>query len=171
MELGSFDDVYPPVVERAAVIRHSHCVHPYVPHHSAGYNLTFALLRVLSELWPRDDADHLQLAEYCLVGVPPDVAGASALLITEAILDTAEVLAAGAMDAPPAFRRLAERIGGVDARVRTAVMARLGEYFVGFGLSALADVTYVGDAPPNAQDWVRVRDVAARIVAEIRHGS
>jgi hypothetical protein len=166
-ELKPFDDVYPPVVEHAQRIRQRTSPHMYSPHHSAGYNLTFALQRVVAELWLRDDANTLQLADYCLAAAPPAVAREGALAFMQAVFDAADRLV-DAESAPDVFVTLSKRLGAIDPAVRTAVMARVGEYYIGAGLAALADVTFVGDAPVTVQDWDRLRNMTARIVAEIK---
>lgn len=165
-ELKPFDDVYPPVLEHAQRIRQRTSPHMYSPHHSAGYNLTFALQRVVAELWPRDDANTLQLADYCLAAASPAVARDGALAFMQAVFDAADRLV-NAESAPDVFVTLSKRLGAIDPAVRTAVLARVGEYYIGAGLAALADVTFVGDAPVTVQDWDRLRNMTARIVAEI----
>jgi hypothetical protein len=165
-ELKPFEDVYPPVLEHAQRIRQRTSPHMYAPHHSAGYNLTFALQRVVAELWPRDAAGTLRLADYCLSATEPEIARAGAMAFMQAVFDAADRLVS-AESAPEVFVTLSRRLNDIDPAVRTAVMARVGEYYVGAGLAALADVTFVGDAPVTVQDWDRLRNLTARIVAEL----
>lgn len=165
-DLIAFEDVYPPVMERLQVLRQRTSPHLYAAHHSAAYNLTFALSNVMSEMWQRDEARKLSPAAYCLENTTPETAAAGTLALALAVANAAERVSAGE-DAPDVFREFALRLQKVDPAVRTAVMARLGEYYVGAGLSALGDVTFRGEQPVTAHDWDRLRDMTSRFVAEL----